>query len=155
MSRKPDFDEITVHRFYSVECFNQAWELMDKPERTPEENETMLRLSLASHWHWTQRPDCTKINQSIGFWQTSRIYAMLMQADNARHYGQLCLKYSQGEDVPPFYLGYAYEALARAESVAGNLMQKEDYIRAARGAADKIKDAEAKKMLLADLYNIQ
>ena len=80
---------------------------------------------------------------------------MLRQADNARHYGQLCLKYSQGEDVPPFYLGYAYEALARAESVAGNLMQKEDYIRAARGAADKMKDAEAKKMLLADLDNIQ
>ena len=33
----------------------------------------MLRLSLAATWHWTQRPDCTSTNLSIGYWQTARL----------------------------------------------------------------------------------
>ena len=52
----------------------------------------MLRLSLATTWHWTQRPDCTSTNLSIGYWQTARIYALLGQAENARRYAQMCFR---------------------------------------------------------------
>lgn len=45
---------------------------------------------------------------------------LLRQAENARHFGELCLEISLGEDVLPFYRGYAYEALAWAEMVAEN-----------------------------------
>ena len=69
----------------------------------------MLLLNLASLWHWTQRPDCTPGNLSNGYWQLSRIYALLGQADAAQQYGQLCLKSSQGEGTLPFHLGYAYD----------------------------------------------
>ena len=76
----------------------------------------MLRLSLAATWHWTQRPDCTSTNLSIGYWQTARIYALLGQAENARRYAQMCFEVSQQPGVKPFFLAYAYEALARAEA---------------------------------------
>jgi hypothetical protein len=67
----------------------------------------------------------------------------------------LCLDASQGEDIPPFYLGYAYEALARAESVAGNRERMEEYLREARRVADTIPKPDAKKMLLDDLDTIK
>ena len=92
---------------------------------------------------------------SIGFWQTSRIYALLGQADNARRYGQLCLSASQREDVPPFYLGYAYEALARAEAVGGNEGKMQSYLDIAKMTAEEIKEADEKNMLLEDLKTIQ
>lgn len=57
MSQTPDFDRIAAHRYFSAECFNQAWDLIEKPQRTAEDNEKMLLLSIASLWHWTQRPD--------------------------------------------------------------------------------------------------
>ena len=154
MTDKPEFDLDAANRYFSAECFNRAWDLMLKANRTPEEDQQMIRLSLASHWHWTQREDCTTTNASIGYWQTSRIYALLGQADNARRYGQLCLAASQGEGILPFYLGYAYEALARAESVAGNREKTAEYLREARRVAETMPNPEAKKQLLGDLDTI-
>ena len=155
MAKAPDFDVAAAHKYFSAECFNKAWDLIDKPDRTPEENEAMIQLSIASIWHWTQRADCAPANLSVGYWQTSRIYALLGQADNARHYGQLSLGALQGDDVPPFYRGYAYEALARAESVAHNKAKMEAFLDEARRAAEAVIDAGEKQMLLADLKTIR
>ncbi|MBI5960010.1 MAG: hypothetical protein HY866_14820, partial [Chloroflexi bacterium] len=115
-----DFDRQAAHRHFAVECFNQTWDLIDKANRTARDNEKMIGLSMASLWHWSQRKDCTPTNISVGCWLVSRVYALIGQADNARHYGQMCLEASHGDGVAPFYLGCAYEALARAEKVAGN-----------------------------------
>jgi len=152
--KEPEFDVHAAHRYFSAYCFNAAWDLIDKAERSAEEDEAMLSLSLASTWHWTQREDCTPTNLSVSYWQTSRVYALLRQADNARRYAQLCLQASQGDDVPPFYLGYAYEALARAEAVAGRRQALAEYSRLARGAAERVSEPEDKKQLLADLDTI-
>jgi hypothetical protein len=109
---------------------------------------------LASHYHWTQRDDYSPTSASVGHWQTSRIYAILGQAENARRYGQLCLEASRAEDVPPFYLGYAYEALARAEAVGGDREKSEQFINKAKTAAENIKKPEDRKPLLDDLGTI-
>jgi len=155
MTTKPDFDVGAAHKYFSAQCFNQAWDLIEKPDRSPEQDAEMIRLNQASHWHWTQREDCNDTSLSVGYWQASRIYALLGQADNARRYGQLCLDHSQGDDVPPFYLGYAYEALARAESVAGNREKAEKYLAQARTAADAVTDPDSKKFLVDDLDAIK
>jgi hypothetical protein len=155
MAKKPDFDVISAHKYFSAECFNRTWDYMDKPIRTKNENEAMLHLSLASLWHWTQREDCTSTNLSIGYWQVSRVFALLRQADNARHYGELCLEASQKEGVPPYYFGTAYEALARAELVAGNLDKMELFLIQAHQVATMLTDPEEKKMLLSDLATIR
>jgi hypothetical protein len=155
MAKKTDFDHQAAHKYFSAHCFNNAWDLIDKSERTPEEDEQMIRLSLASQYHWSQREDASSTSASIGFWQTSRIYAILSQVDNARRYGQLCLDASQEEGVEPFYLGFAYEALARAEAAAGNEQEMEDFLDKAKSAAEKIDKADEKKMLLDDLKTIQ
>jgi hypothetical protein len=154
MADKFDFDQKAAHKYFSTNCFNNAWDLIDKTDRTPAEDEEMIQLSLASHYHWTQRDDYSPTGASIGYWQTSRIYALLGQAENARRYGQLCLEASQAEDVTPFFLGYAYEALARAEAVAGNREKSEEFINKAKAAAEKIGKAEDRNSLLDDLATI-
>jgi len=149
---KPEFDTVAAHKYFSAGCFNRAWDLIDKADRTPEEDQAMISLAHASLWHWTQRDDCTRTNRSIGYWQASRIYALLGQADNARRYGQLSLDYSEGAE--PFYIGFAYEALARAESLAGDKAKSEEYLGLAKKLANSVTDAESKKMLLDDLATI-
>jgi hypothetical protein len=153
MTDKSEFDRTAAHRYFSANCFNKAWTLIDKEDRTPEEDQQMIRLNQASIWHWTQREDCTHKNMSIGYWQASRIFALLGQADNARDYGQLSLDYSK--DQAPFYRGYAHEALARAEWVAGNHEQAEEHLRQAQLMASQIKEVEDKKVLEADLGTIR
>ncbi len=150
-----EFDIEAAHKFFSAQCFNAAWDLMEKSQRTAEEDEQMLRLSLVSHWHWTQRNDYTAKTQSIAHWQTARIYALLAQADNARRYAQLCLQASQSQDVPPLYLAYAYEALARAAAVAGNKQEMALYLDEARQIANTITESDSKQQLLDDLATIK
>ena len=155
MAKKPDFDLQAAHKYFSAECFNRTWDYIDKPVRSTSDGDRMLQLSTASLWHWTQREDCSPTNLSVGYWQVSRAYALLRQADQARHFGQLCLDASQGEGILPFYLGYAYEALARAEQVAGNQDKMEEYLIQAHQVATSLPNPQEKKQLLNDLATIR
>lgn len=154
MTTKPKLDLIAAHRHFSVECFNAAWDLIDTPGRTPEQDDRMLLTSLASLWHWTQRPDCIAANLSVGYWQVSRIYALLEQSENARRYAERCLAVSQGEGIPLFCLAYAYEALARAAAVAGDQAQMEAHLHEAHQINARITDADTRQQLIADLDTI-
>ena len=154
MNKKKDIDIEAAHKYFSVACFNKAWDLIDKTDRTPEEDDQMIRLSMASHWHWTQREDYAPQNASIAYWQLSRIYAILARGEEARKYGLLCLNASQAEDIAAFYLGYAYEALALAEMVSGDTKRAQEYLKEAHSAAGKITDRDEKKLLLGDLSTI-
>ena len=155
MAKKTNIDLQAAHKYFSAECFNQAWDWIDKPRRNKTEEDKMLQLSLASLWHWTQREDCTATNLSVGYWQVSRVFSLLRQAENAKQYGELCLETANREGVEPFYRGYAYEALARAEMVAGNEDEMEKYLILAHQVAAKLVDSEEKKGLLRDLSKIR
>jgi hypothetical protein len=149
MNKQPDFDVQAAHSYFSAHCFNSAWDLIDKSDRSPEEDERMIQLNQASLWHWSQRVDCSDQSLSVGYWQAARIHALLGQVGEARRYGQLSLQYSG--QLEPFYRGYAYEALARAEQVAGNKEKEQEFAAEARRLAEMVSDAEEKKLLVDDL----
>lgn len=155
MSDSPTLNLPAAHRHFAVTCFNRAWDLIDKPERTPEEDEEMLRLAMVSLWHWLEREDCTAENRSVGFWQVARVYALLGEAARARTYAQQSLEASRGEAIPPYCEAFAYEALARAEMVAGNREAVQAHLQQARLCAERLRDPETRQMLLKDLESIQ
>lgn len=149
MPKKTEMDLAAAHRYFAAHCFNQAWELMEKKDRSPEEDRLMALLNQASIYHWLQREDCDQHRLSVGYWQAARIQALLGNAAEARRLGQICLGYSQG--LAPFYQGYACEALARAEMLAGNRAAAEDYAVKARELADQVEEKSDRELLLNDL----
>jgi tetratricopeptide (TPR) repeat protein len=155
MPPPPDFDLQSAHRYFSAQCFNQAWELIKKAERTPEEDEAMISLSHASRYHWMQREGSSATNRTIANWQLARIYTILGRLEAARHYANLCLQASQEEGVEPVFLGYAYEALARVEKLAGNGEQMQKYVGFALQQANKTEDEEDRQLLLGDLADLR
>ena len=152
MADQPALDIEAAHKYFSTSCFNSAWELIEKPDRTPEDDEQMIRLTQTSLWHWMQRPDCTDKNLSIGLWQASRIYALLGQADKAREYAEFSLR--KTPDNEDFYLGFAYEALARAESIARNPEKMKTYLAEAWRHAEAVTDDEERQTLTSDLRTL-
>lgn len=50
----PPFDPAVANRWFAIELNNQAWEFIEKTERTPAETADMLAAALASRWHWFQ-----------------------------------------------------------------------------------------------------
>ena len=149
MERFSDSEATRAHRYYSAHCFNSAWELIRKQDRTPLEDLLMATMSQASLYHWIHRPDCTDRNLSIGYWQASRVHSLLGIAHEAKRFAEICREFS-GE-LDPFYQGYAEEALARAEWVAGNLDAARAHARKASAHAEAVKEADDRARLLQDL----
>ena len=152
---EPTFDLIAAHRYFSAECFNLAWDEMEKADRSPEDDERMLLLAFSSYYHWMQRPDCTPTTRSVGCWQISRIYALLGQSQSSSFWASRALGFSLEPGVEPFYRGYAYEALARAACLAKLDKFSGTYLALAHEQADMVTDEESRKMLLADLADLE
>jgi hypothetical protein len=150
-----DFDfgnKAELHKHFSTHCFNEAWNLIDKVNRSPEETDEMVHYAMASLYHWGKRKDCTNRHRSIGSWQVSRCYTLAGKLEQAERYGKLCLKFSENEE--PFYVGYAHEALSRVYGLNGETDLKNDHFQIANNLSERIKDKEEKDLLLADLKTI-
>ncbi len=148
-----EFSEIhngeDAHNFFSSHCFNLSWDMIDTPKRTIPQDTLMLSASYTSLWHWQQREDCTNQNLSVAYWQLSRVHALLGYADLARQYGHFSVEHAREEG--PFYLGYGYEALARAEKIAGNEDLMYRYKSEAARLSTEISQQEDREALIADL----
>ena len=154
MTQKPDFDLQSAHKYFSASSFNSAWDLIENSERSDEQDREMLRLSFASLYHWTQREDVKDTNLSVAYWQISRIYALLNQAENARRYAELSLDKLDDALAEPFLTAYAYEALARAAMVAGRTDLIYTYKAQAENLLEKIVSTQEREMIAADLETI-
>ena len=152
-SRGPKFDVAAAHEYFSADCFNKAWDLLEKPIRTPEDERLMVALNQASIYHWLNRPDCEPRHLSVGYWQASRIHAVLRNAAEARRYADVCLAYS--DDLPPFFLGYAHEALARAALVANDAVAAAHHLAIATTHAGRIGRQDDRELLIKDLDELK
>ncbi len=144
-----------IHTYFSADCFNRCWTLIDKSDRSPEDVEDMLLLAQASLWHWKQREDCKPLNLSIGYWQVSRVYALAGECDMARLFGDRCLKVGQDNKLSAFAVGYAYEALARAELLRDRKEQARALLTQARDELKRIADKEERQLLEADIVSLE
>jgi hypothetical protein len=135
-----------------IELFNYTWELLRKPQRTREEDDTMIHAAHASRFHWGKAG--TPVNLARGEWQIARVYAVLGRAEAACFHGQRCLELCQENGIGDFDLAFAYEALARAASVAGNAPEKTKYLAMAQEAAQHVADPDDLEIVVHDLETI-
>lgn len=152
MSSEQNKMDAAQHRRVAVECFNSVWKLLEKPDRTPEEDDTMLHMAHASRYHWGILG--APVNLARGEWQVSRVYAVLGRPEPARYHANRCLDICEANGIGDFDLAYAYEALARACAIAGERSQREIYLQKAIQAGEQIAKTEDRELLELDLTSI-
>ncbi len=157
---EPDSTEIAedsavlqAHRFFAADFFNKCWDLIDKKNRTPDEDLQMIHLAHASRAHWEAVGN--PVNHAVGEWQISRVYAILNRPQEALYYAQACLNICQKNNITGFNLGFAYEALARTEFLLGNVAKADEYIALGKKAAVEVEIVEDREYLLGDLNSIK
>ena len=145
---------VEEQRTLAAELFNATWRLLEKPDRTPDEDDEMLHGAHASRYHWIRAG--TRVNAARGEWQCSRVYAVLGRSEPALHHARRCLELCESvvDDLDEFDLPFAYEALARAHAVAGDEEQARHWIARARDAGEAISDEDDRALLEADLETI-
>jgi hypothetical protein len=148
-------DETLNHRLIGIDLFNRTWELMGKQDRTVEEDDAMLHMAHASAHHWrAEGSGATANNLARSEWQVSRVYTVLGRGEPAGYHARRCMEICQANSIGDWDLAYAYEALARAASVAGDLAAVGSWAERARRAAADIAEDEDREALLTDLATI-
>jgi hypothetical protein len=152
MSAPPQFTK-EEHKKFAVALFNLTWSLLDKKDRTKEDDDKMLNAAHASHFHWMEIG--TPLEFERGDWQISRVYSVLKRSEPAIYHAKRCLETCQANNIGDFDIAFAYEGLARAHAVAGLKSECEKYTKLAREAGEQIKAKEDKDYFFSELKTIQ
>jgi hypothetical protein len=138
-------------RRLAVDLFNKVWTLLGEPARTPEQDDEMIHAAHASRLHWAAVG--TGANIARGEWQVSRVYATLGRAEPALYHANRCLAYCEthADALEDWDLPFAYEALARANSIAGNQEEARRHVERARELGARVGDEEDRELLFKDL----
>ncbi len=143
-----EFEAGLAHRTFAAQTFNAGWDLMDSRS----DDLQMLAAVHASRWHWAHVVEASDRERSIGVWQCSRAYALLNEASMARRMAVACLAISR--ELPPFYLGYAHEAMARALGLGGDAPAAKAHLLAAENLLLLVEDPEERSILGDDLRGL-
>ncbi|WP_084713486.1 MerR family transcriptional regulator [Streptacidiphilus rugosus] len=133
----------------AVDLFNGVWRLLEKEDRSVEDDDRMLHMAHASRYHWGEVG--APVNLSRGEWQCSRVYSVLGRAEPALHHARRGLEICQAHGIADFDLAFAYESLARAHAVAGDKDQARAWTEQALAAAEDIAEDEDRELVLTDL----
>lgn len=139
-------------RQLGVELYNSSWALMEKEGRSPEEDDELIHHVHASMYHWLQAPECEPKHRARGEWLCSRAYSVLGRAEPALHHARRCFEICEQhvDNVEDWDLAFAYEALARANRVAGNDEEARRLEGRGRELAEQIADPEDREIVLKD-----
>ncbi len=140
------------HRKIAVECFNGTWDLIDKKDRTEEENFEMLHKAHASRYHWgfVGKP----MNFARGEWQISRVNSLLGLGESALFYGKRSLDIALKENLGGLDLAFGYESVARAYAVLGKRDLAQENVALGIKAAETMEDEDDRKYTLSELNNV-
>jgi hypothetical protein len=138
-----------AHKKFAVDCFNGVWNLLEKKDRTAEEDDEMMHAAHASRYHWGQIG--TPVHKERGEWQISRVYVVLNRPKSALFHAQKCLDICEDQEIGDFDIAFAHEAMARAHAASGNKAEFEKHFGLAKKAADEIGGEEDKKVFFGEL----
>ncbi len=142
-----------MHREFAAECFNGVWELLDKGTRSKEEDMQMIRMAHASRYHWGEVG--TPLEFARGDWQIARVYAVLGFGVMSFKYAKSCLDLCEKHDLGDFDLAFAYEGLARASAVSGDIAKGQGYLYMAKETGKAIEKEDDRAYFLSELKKVE
>lgn len=146
----PELDRAT-HRALGAGLYNRTWQLLEREDRTPDEEDELVHAAHASAWHWRQASE--GVERARGEWLCARVYAMLGRAPAAVAHARRCLDLldAGAAGVEDWDRAAAAEAMARALAVAGDERGAAEWRGVAVAALDAIADPEDRAVIEQDL----
>jgi hypothetical protein len=139
-------------RQLAIDLFNDVWTFLEKPDRTPDDDATMIHRAHASCALWMEvgKPE----NAARGEWQVSRAYATAGRSEPALFHARRCVELCERHGIGDWDIAFAYEAVARASAVAGDAAETTRWKDRATEAANAVEDPEDRDLVLADIATI-
>jgi len=153
-STEPTELDPATRRKLAADLFNHTWTLLERTDRTPEQVDEMIHSAHASRYHWGEVTDREAVHLARGEWQCSRVYAVLGRAEPALWHARRCLEINEAAGNADWDIASAYEAMARAHLVAGDLDQVATWKAKAVAALDAIADPDDREIVEGDIVTL-
>lgn len=132
--------------------YNRVWEVLEKGDRTPADDEELVHTAHASRHFWTGVGD--EKNRAIGDWQVSRVYSTLGRGEPAVHHARRALDHAQHVEGEAWLLASAYEGLARAYAVAGDRAAATEWKAKAVARLAEVADPDDREIVEGDIATL-
>ncbi len=141
-----------TQRALAVSLYNRVWTLLDRTDRSPEDDDDLVHTAHASRHLWTSIGDAK--NHAIGEWQVSRVYAALGRGEPAVHHARRCLALSERVEGETWLLASAYEGLSRAYAAAGDDEAAREWKDKAVARLAEVADPEEREIIEQDIATL-
>jgi len=144
-------------RKLAADLFNGTWTFLEMSDRIPAQTDEMIHMAHASRFHWGEVVAAgggEPANLARGEWLCSRVYAVLGRAEPALWHARRCLEIDEANGIRDWDIAFAYEAMARASSVAGDLVAAREWAARARAACEEVVEPEERELIEGDLATL-
>ncbi|NIM95862.1 MAG: hypothetical protein GTO18_19350 [Anaerolineales bacterium] len=151
MSEEVKFSLDEAHLEFAKKTNGEVWALLEKTDRTADEDEAMEYAAYTSLYHWLRVG--TEVNHQRGEWMLAHVYTILGRDELALKHAYRCLNLTEANkgQMEDFDIAYAYEGVARAEALVGNQSEAVKYRQMAIEAGEAVEDEESRNIFTADL----
>jgi DNA-binding transcriptional MerR regulator len=148
----PDLDKAT-RRALAVGLFNYTWTLLETNPRSQAQDDEMIHAAHASRYHWGEVG--AAVNLARGEWMCARVYSVLERAEPALHHARRCVELNEANaEREDWDLPAAYEAMARASLVAGDIAEAASWKARAASALLDVSGPVDRSLIQADLDSL-
>ena len=142
-----------MHQSLAINLNQETWGLLEREDRTDNDDQRMITFAKGSLYHWQRSPNCRPVNHQRGEWLISHVYAVLNRGKEALFHAEICMDITMNESLIDFDLAYAYECKARAYAALDSPQKMNKCYSNAKASGEKIKKNKDKKLFFSDLYS--
>ena len=137
---EPRLTDREWQRKSAAALFNETWGLIEKTDRTTDDDLEMIHLAHASRALWKKVG--TEVNLARGEWLIAHVYTLVNRSEPALIHARKCLEICEANHFGDWDLAFAYEALARALACAGDRSGAQKNYRLAEQAGKEIAEQD-------------
>ena len=145
-------DEQQAHQYFAIQAFNGAWELIEKAERTTDDDAEMLERAFTSRWHWGHVGGEEQL--ATGEWQIAHVASLLGMGALAQVYARRAFARCEREGWGDWQRASMLEGMARAAAAAGDATEHAKYFALAEGAVAAIAEDEEREVIASQLATV-
>jgi hypothetical protein len=146
-------DSRTAWRTSEAEAaFNAAWKLIEREERSPDDEAEMLVDAFASRYLWeTVGEDEQRFTAD---WQVAHVASLVGEAGLALRFAALALARVEANGWTDWRLPSAFEGMARAHAAAGDAAGRDAYVDRCRRALAAVGDEDDRDLIAGQLASV-
>jgi len=150
MEAEKNYSLSEAHLHFAKTINGEVWGLLEKTDRSKDEDEQMIAAAFASYYHWLSAG--TIVNRQRGEYMIAKSYLATGNFVEALTHATHCLELTDEypQEMADFDLAFAYELFARVNSACDNREIAAEYQEKAAAAGEMIKDQEDRTIFFQD-----